>query len=328
MPLGTTAPGVAGPFFYEGRDVLIVVATVSNTGALATLETLPEADLGTEAANFLKLSGPLPAGTITLAPGASATVEWRYTRKPGAGLDGCFGARPFTVQVAARGHCWSRAVDDEPTPLLGFDFLGGNCPPGGQNLLFTCPGTLNTGDTFTLLLDAANPLTDRPFVLDAPGRALVDLTAKSGSPTWDLCSTCYSVSGGAASCATCLGPSGLPYTFGPAQTVTFTWTATALTPGTIHGDAGLDYNLLGPACHMACLNVPPPDFTNGGCDFLIKPPGIISVTAFTATWGTAPGPRCGTIRGSLSGGASACTSPSRPSNTCSTPIASTFRGFT
>ncbi|MEK7476011.1 MAG: kelch repeat-containing protein [Candidatus Coatesbacteria bacterium] len=60
-------------------DPVQVVLTVTNNGSADVINVVPEIDINTGAANLTPVSGPLPAGPVTIMAGASQSFTWNYT---------------------------------------------------------------------------------------------------------------------------------------------------------------------------------------------------------------------------------------------------------
>jgi len=64
-------------------DTVEVVLTVTNTGTADAINMMPAIDLNTGAANLTPVSGPIPAGPVTITAGLSQFFTWTYTTLPG-----------------------------------------------------------------------------------------------------------------------------------------------------------------------------------------------------------------------------------------------------
>ncbi len=246
IPLGETSPGVAGPFYYMGRESLQAVFTYQNTSTSYAVDVLPAVNQSWPG-DLVQLSGPVPAGKLVLGPGMSATVGWTFAKSTAATayFESCNPVnQSLAITSAARGVCHAINVDMHPTPFEPFDICSGACAPfpapTAHALTYNAPGNANLGSPYLVTLSARNA-DSRPFVLEAPLGALYMSLTTLGSASWSL------------GPPPVLGSS----TWQGGEVRTFSWQVTPLSPGSVNTRAGIDFGAVSPPCLVACSDAVP-----------------------------------------------------------------------
>ncbi len=280
--------GVAESYYNQGAEDLRVSFIYTNTSSVYSFDIAPTLTAGTYDADLLK-SAPIVTGSLLLAPDASTTVSWVVSRNPAGGLLGCqppgdpIGIIGFRTVIRGLEYGADVALRDNPfrpSPFDPLDDCPGGCTAGTRNLTFAVPSTQAVNDIFNATLTAKST-ADRPFVLDPSATLWMEPLNYAGSVTM----TGQPLPGAVA--------------WTPGQSVTFTWTFTALASGKVCFNAGIDFFSGSAPCHRACrtgasycaprsppLDLITPDYT--GCELLILVPGILQVGSFLAT----PGASC------------------------------------
>jgi len=243
IPLGETSPGVAGPFYYMGRETLQASFQFTNTSGLYSMTFNPTV---TKSNSFkpdtendiVQLSGPTPAGPYTLGPGGSVTVTYTYAKSYSstAYLEQCNPVnQSLSLVASARGVSTAIDVDMHPTPFEPFDYCPVACAVGSQAISFNAPGSASVGAPYTVDLHVHN-MDTRPFVLEEPSTApYFNLSPLSGAtftvvPPANLGATVW------------LG----------GQIRTYSWQVTPTATGKVDTTAGIDINGSGLPCLRGC----------------------------------------------------------------------------
>ncbi|MEK7767382.1 MAG: hypothetical protein AAB368_14225, partial [bacterium] len=180
-------------------EIFAVVLTVSNTGGITVNGVLPDATASDPGGVLSLVSGPTPAGPVDLAPGASQTFT-------------------YTVSSSGAGT---------------FDFTGTGT---GTDDVFASP--LLASDTASLVITQAAQLVatlTASGTLFFPGEQFLlvgQVTNTGGSTADDVRPRLWKSSGTGS--GVFAGPTPAPgVSLAAAGVMTFTWTVTAGTPGTI-----------------------------------------------------------------------------------------------
>ncbi len=273
VPMGTTAGGAAGYYYYMGQESIDATFIFTNTSTLYTFDVQPDIAVGGfDATAFMMIQGPTPSAALLLAPGQSATVVWAFTRTPGGTLDSCAPSvigNVATFTAAARGAAATQSVEVSDVPFRPFDAVPLGTTPGTRFLTFDIPSTAPLG-SFTMNLYATNT-ENRDFILDAAASFYLSTSSFGGSVSWTS------------------SPAPPPLAWNAGQTRTLSWVYSADVPGEVRVQAGLDFKSVPPPCQIACRKgTAQPTYCNSTDGFyptgrmFVIIPGSFSTSLFTA----------------------------------------------
>ncbi len=210
---GLNAPGALAvrwslPATVSTGQAFGITVTVTNTGGAALGGVLPVISAGAGAS---PVSGPVPAGPVTLAPGAAQTFAWTY-----AGASS--GTPAFTATVTGTDLCALRTAAASATLAVQTAALL-------SAALSLSPDPSNIGSNFLVMLTVTN----------AGQAAATGVVASAFAGT------------GPGAAVPVGPPPAFPVTIAGGAAVVFTWTANGTTPGTFGLTTtvtGLDANAL------------------------------------------------------------------------------------